>query len=398
MPVRAGDQAVLRTESSAVVPEIEWARRADPHAERYSAVTGDLSILALVLPLDLAGHRARFVRDWESGTPKDPVFDYAMPKAASLDDLVDLIRDASAHSDPWHQLLAEEAEGYLRRYRGCASHDAALLTEAMVDENGVPDAILCADARQLLAEAAPADRPVVVDAVATVALFEDVLVAEGITDWTVQLRSNMSAMLSVHAERREVRIRNDVRFSAEHLLRLVAHEIGTHIFRWANARRGARVLELQLAGHTATEEGLAVWHERQVDPGMPLDRRFSLRVLAVSAALTKGFVDVVHELVQYVDAGTAFDITARVKRGLRDTTAPGCFAKDHCYLAGYRAIDQSLNVTDLDYQTLMSCKWPLSRIPLLKSLGLPWEHQRPLQVPDADFVDRVKRRLSAIPC
>lgn len=375
---------------------MSWARRVDPLAERYEEIVKQITLLDVVLPRDLALHRDRFIRDWESGTVRDPVFEYAPSDPAGVQALAELAREAAAHGDPWHQLLAEEAEAYRRRYCACASHDPRLVTEATADENGAPDAALVNDATGLLANRpAPATMPLL-DAGAAATVLSAVLDAERLDGWTVQLRANMAAALSVRADRRAVTIRTDARLSTGQLLRLAIHEIGTHVFRWTNARRGAEVLCLQLSSHTATEEGLAVWHEQHVAPGLPVDRRFALRVLAVHTALTGSFTDVVRHLTSYADIGTAFDVAARVKRGLVDTAAPGGFIKDHTYLSGFRHVDRHLAVSGGDYELLMSCKWPLRQLPFLKAAGLPWNEQRPLRTADDRFIDHVRAQIDAV--
>lgn len=374
--------------------EIAWMRRTDQLAEKYSAVTGSMSILELILPKDLASHRQRYLQSWESGVPQDPVFEYAdHPVQESLKALDEILAEASARPDPWHSLLAQETEQFRDRYLMYATHGVEAITKTSGIENGVPDDVLLEDALCLLSTAAQPETGPLLDATRTAAVIMAVIDAEGMADWTVEIRPNMAATISVHAPHRQIRIRADASLTAERLVRMVSHEVGTHVFRWDNAWRGARLLSLGLSGSTATEEGLAVWHERQVAPESALDRRFALRVVASRAALSGGFTDVVRALLPYTDLRKAFDITARVKRGLRDTAGPGAFLKDHVYLAGLRNVERHLAAAPEDYEALMSCKWRLNLLPLAKEAGLPWREQRPVRSVGASLADQVQAHL-----
>ena len=371
--------------------EIDWIRRTDPFVERYSAITNTLSILDAVLPRDLSVHRERFVLAWESGTAQAPRFDYASREPNGVLALTDFIADVSTYDDPWHRLLHQEAEAHLCLYLDCTRRDPGTLTKATGRENGMPGADLLADALELLNRPQPSalapDRTIDHQAVARV--IAALLRAEKLEGWAVEIRQNMAASLSVHAPSRQVRVRAGTRLSVDGLIRLAVHEVGTHVFRWHNAKRGADLLALQLSGHTKTEEGLAVWHERRALPHAQIDRRFALRVVAAHAALTGGFTDVVAALSPFTDIRSAFDTAARAKRGLVDTSAPGAFLKDHAYLAGLREIEHYLSENPDDYEALLSCKWPLRKLSLIKQAGLPWGEQRPLLVADSAFVDRI---------
>ena len=380
--------------------ELDWIRKTGPLVARLEAVLAKPALLGLLRPLDLDRHRARFLADWEAGSPQDPVFEYADCDESDFDDLIEMIEATSRFEDPWHQLLAEEAEAVLSRFQALASHDAKQVTEATAAENTAPDAILLADALHLLAQdpkltqQPESTQEPRLDAESAAKVFTGVLRDNGLDDWSVRLDPAMPAGMSVLSPRRLVSIRPDVQVPAEMLIRLVVHEIGTHVFRWENARRGAPLLCLQLSGHSATEEGFATWHEMNAVPGAVMHRRFPLRVVAVDAALGGGFVDVVRELTKFTELGPAFDITARVKRGLTDTAAPGGFVKDHVYLGGLREVERYLKAAPGDYDLLMSSKWPLRRQALLKDAGAPWPTQRPLRTADDRFVAGIRARIA----
>ncbi|MFF3755363.1 tyrosine/phenylalanine carboxypeptidase domain-containing protein [Streptomyces sp. NPDC002018] len=377
-------------------PEIERMRRADSAATRFRAATGGMSLLRLVLPNDLKGHRERFLRDAERGAPDNPRFTYTEPDGKRAEDLRKVHADAVSRGDPWHQLIADEAERYLFGYRACASHDAVRITEATSRENGTPDADLLADALRILRTEkhdTPGQRRPELNSDDASAAIADVLGEEDLSDWTVLVKPDMAARMSVSMADRSVRIRADIRLSEDELVRLITHEIGTHVFRWKNAVAGANILGLQLSGHTATEEGLAVWNEQRVSDGDSLDRRFALRVVAVHTALEGSFTDVVRALVPYTPLGSAFDVAVRVKRGLTDTSVAGGFVKDHVYLSGYRMLQRHLNGHPGDHDLLMSSKWPLHRLDLLRDADLVAGLGDGIRRPDGAFVARVRARV-----
>jgi hypothetical protein len=96
-----------------------------------------------------------------------------------------------------------------------------------------------------------------------------------------------------------------------------------------------------IPGYLPTEEGLAALHEKKA--GCLTNnrlRRFAGRVIAVSMALKGSFRDVFNELCKFFPPKEAFEMTVRVKRGLKDTSAAGGFIKDHVYLEGKLALEE----------------------------------------------------------
>jgi hypothetical protein len=380
-----------------VTTELARMARADDAVRRFEAASEHLNSLRVVTPDDLAGHRERFVHDWERGRPRDPVFTYREFPDDGVRAATALLTDIERLTDPWHRLVRAEAHSAVEIFRACADHDADRITELTLRTNGHLDTALLVEAHASLAAQAGTDIAVStdsdvgsLDATACAAVLTTVLVDYGLSDWTVRIEAEMAARMSVLATRRQINLRSDLLLSVDGLVRLAVHEIGTHAFRSVNARRGPRILHLRLPGHTATEEGLAVWHEQTLAGVKTLDPRFALRVLAVHRALTGGFTDVVADLLPYTGLRTAFDVAVRVKRGLTDTSAAGGYCKDHAYLAGYRMIRDHLEQHPEDHPTLMSAKWPLRRVGSLTVAGLPAALPGPLLLPDADLARRIR--------
>ncbi|KAM4796644.1 putative tyrosine carboxypeptidase MATCAP2 isoform 1-T2 [Rhinophrynus dorsalis] len=120
---------------------------------------------------------------------------------------------------------------------------------------------------------------------------------------------------------------------------MLRHEIGTHYFRglnnsqqpWNN-KSGRKKYGLKPAN--PTEEGLASIHSvlfRQE----PFLWRAALLYYTVYQASHMSFTELFKDVGQFVkDPNTRWDYCVRAKRGLTDTSQPGCFSKDQVYLDG----------------------------------------------------------------
>ncbi|KAE8597295.1 hypothetical protein XENTR_v10016418 [Xenopus tropicalis] len=120
---------------------------------------------------------------------------------------------------------------------------------------------------------------------------------------------------------------------------MLRHEIGTHYFRgmnnnlqpWNNSN-GRKKHGLKPVN--PTEEGLASIHSVlfRKDPFL---WRAALLYYTVYKASCMSFVELFKDVGQFVkDPNTRWDYCVRAKRGLTDTSLPGCFNKDQVYLDG----------------------------------------------------------------
>lgn len=123
------------------------------------------------------------------------------------------------------------------------------------------------------------------------------------------------------------------------------HEIGTHVFRWLNEFtkpwHGQRE-KFGLTDHVETEEGLAILHSHLTHP-VPYMWQPALYVIAVKLAQTQSFSQVFASLEPYcLDTSERWRLCIRVKRGLHDTSQPGGYRKDACYLRGALSVSSWL--------------------------------------------------------
>ncbi len=196
-----------------------------------------------------------------------------------------------------------------------------------------------------------------------------------IHDWQVVVLDEMSARMSVSARHREVRVKSDSTFTAEDRDRLIVHELRTHVRRACNGfQSGLLNLGLGLRDYMATEEGLASYMEQKYG----LLRRsqietYAYRALGAHLAHSHGFADT---FTQLMDRGAtpslAWDVTLRVKRGLEDTSMPGCFPKDYVYLHGREIVNQYLKDGGKE-EDLFVGKVSLAQIPKIKNILRQWD-------------------------
>jgi uncharacterized protein (TIGR02421 family) len=173
------------------------------------------------------------------------------------------------------------------------------------------------------------------------AVFEKELARYGFTGWRVAIKPTVSRV-AVSPSKRSVIISEKAKFSENDIKNLLVHEIGVHVLRAMNGSRQHYELFSTdaIPGYLSTEEGLAALHEQKAGTlTNNRQRRFAGRVLAAHLALNGGFREVFNELCKYFTPKTAFELTVRVKRGLKDTSAAGGFIKDHVYLQGKLALE-----------------------------------------------------------
>ena len=131
-------------------------------------------------------------------------------------------------------------------------------------------------------------------------------------------------------------------FSKIDILKLIEHEIKVHIQRFANAEKFfLKSIKYGSSNYLKTEEGLASLFEvkKKVKDKKNL-KTSCLYVIVSGLAETKSFYKCFNTLIKKykINENTAYNIVARIKRGLSDTSKPGGFFKDHVYFTGYNLV------------------------------------------------------------
>ncbi len=172
------------------------------------------------------------------------------------------------------------------------------------------------------------------------------LVESGFRNWEIS-KETMSAKIKVNPHNQMISFNSDSVFSLRELQRLVHHEIETHVLRFENgSKQNSNIFKYGFPDYLETEEGLAVLAEEKNNM---LDEdvlaKYCVRVTTSYLAYDFDFFDLVKYANQYFDLENSFSIVARIKRGLKDTSAKGGFTKDQIYLKGFKKLQKLDNIS-----------------------------------------------------
>ena len=198
--------------------------------------------------------------------------------------------------------------------------------------------------------------------------FERVLQEAGYTSWCIEIDPKAGGA-SVQPSLRQLQLSNEP-LTLKHIRHLLAHEIAGHVARSvAGEQSPLGILAIGTAGYLATEEGFALYNERQVailHQEHFDDSSIWIHMLAVGLAcgvvtppqtftsLLKFFELLItqHRLLYQFDSDLetakkqakkrAISRCLRTFRGVPDLAQPGvAYTKDVVYLRGLRSIEQA---------------------------------------------------------
>lgn len=366
---RSGDR--LRSTRAVSMTSSHPADRLNAIDDRWVEMVRPLQLDRRLAPTNLATERISFLDAWRRGEFVEPTFTYESADPA----------DRSALEAFRRSLRPEECdvEGKYDTLTGQLLEQIAFLDDRSAERlaawttkiYGTPDDDLLVRAEKILEEPPPhvGASPTITASSAAERLREG-LATGGYEGWTVEVDPIMNARMSVDALRRRMRVRAGARFTPQAVDRLLVHEIGVHVHRaHCGSRQPLRLLGRGLPGYLATEEGLAVWSEREsnlLDPGTL--RVYAARVVAARTSLDSGFVDVFRAVEPRVGAEAAFEIAARSKRGLEDPSVPGGHVKDQVYLRGFLEVSRHLETNPDDLPLLKSAKIGLGDLAFFETL------------------------------
>lgn len=186
-------------------------------------------------------------------------------------------------------------------------------------------------------------------------------------DWAIEI-TDQAAKMSVNSLLKTIKIKKAAMFDEREMKRLLVHEIETHVLRSENGRQQRfELFSFGFPDYLETEEGLAILAEHTTGLRNDSDDlRFALRVVLCDQCFEMDFWDLFNFAVQHVDVDTAFDMVARIKRGLVDTGQLGGYTKDQVYFKGY------LKLKDLPVDTLRKLyigKFGLQHLDLLNDMN-----------------------------
>ena len=163
-------------------------------------------------------------------------------------------------------------------------------------------------------------------------------------DWKINVTSNMTSRISVEPDSKEIFINSHKKFSHNDILRLLVHEIDTHVLRTENGfLRKYAFYSADLSRTIMHEEGLALYNEKinglQDDFAQLL---YCARFLCC-VNYNMSFYELFDMLINYgCSEDISLYIVSRIKRGLSDTSKPGGFVKDYVYYQGLKEIETAI--------------------------------------------------------
>ncbi|MBU1198697.1 MAG: DUF1704 domain-containing protein [Nanoarchaeota archaeon] len=287
--------------------------------------------LKILNPTNLAKIR----RDFFAKKIKNPVFEYELPS----NDLLELKRQISAIQLPakgiLNKIMIEKQRDILNKIDLIYSIGCSDFTEKSINVYGVPDKKLVNRSYDILNQPYEKEKRKKVLSKDAVRLLKINLQTFGL-EYKIK-KEDIVTSCSIRSPQGLIVLKRKQRFSADFLNRLIVHEIGTHAFRYENGlQQDLKVFRHGLIDYLPTEEGLAVYNEecfgllKQV-----FLRNYAGRIIGVHFALQNDFITTYRELKKFFDPKKAFQLTARIKRGLLDTSLPGGHTKDIVYLQGY---------------------------------------------------------------
>ncbi|MGM5479922.1 MAG: tyrosine/phenylalanine carboxypeptidase domain-containing protein [Nanobdellota archaeon] len=163
----------------------------------------------------------------------------------------------------------------------------------------------------------------------------------GLKGWKISYNESLLTGSSISSGTKTIRIKKGAYFSKERVKKLIYHEIGTHVIRAENGfSQKYKIFGHGLPQYLPTEEGLAGYNERKQGIANQ-EKQYALRALATKIASEDSFLEVFKTIRPFIQSEyKTFLLSARVKRGLGDTSQPGGYLKDHAYLKGKLLLDE----------------------------------------------------------
>ena len=264
---------------------------------------------------------------------EDPEFDY-LPLNDTLSIFQQAVEVIDLGDTPIEKLLKKKQREIILKMKMLQSIGTPSFTKHSLALYPAPDANLVAVAKKLVK-------------LPTSQLGEKILRKDALTlirdsfklfefTWRVYSKDIVTSAI-VMAGKKQILLKKSERFYRNYLLRLLVHEIGTHVLRAENGlEQPLHMFKNGTASYLETEEGLAAYNEYRFGfMSNNILKNYAGRVLAIDYSLKYGFKKTYTYLLTYFAPKVAWKLTLRAKRGLKDTSKRGAFTKDAVYLRGF---------------------------------------------------------------
>lgn len=320
------------------------------------SIQGKLEYLKYVNPSNYAVERVAFMKSLQNSEVYHPVFQYHPPSPSLLNDIE--IRLNSVH-------VPETVPELHSIYRGaiCHSRSVVKLLQALgtnafhsvacdvfgATQTHIHDIATCHLGDRYLGTLQHSNSPEQLDCSAAIKFFQRALDKMGLDTWQIHMNVP-GAPPMVRSYERLVLLNQQLTYDLSTLEALVAHEIEGHAMQSHRASElPLRIFAEGFGRYELLSEGHALLCEYAVNPHV-FDR-ISLYYLATTHAAENGFYETFSYLLRWLNRESAYALTARVKRGLTYTEAPGALMKDLAYLEGFLYL-RSLSKSDRE---LVAC-------------------------------------------
>ncbi|MEA3357501.1 MAG: DUF1704 domain-containing protein [Patescibacteria group bacterium] len=222
-----------------------------------------------------------------------------------------------------------------------------------------------------------------------VPIFETVFARLGLEGWTIgKSKAIIEAGFRTAVKTRRIMVDPEIKITAEKLRKTIVHEVATHALRGHNGfATGFEVFgKPNLPEYLDDEEGLAFYNEEKFGVLRATDlKRRAAQVYSIYLGQSMSFRRTHNALSAVYPKKTAFNIVLRVKRGLSDTSKPGCHFKDATYLRGFLRIRKKLSDDAVSYRNMYAGKLPMKYLYLVEEGILP----KPKVVPTNELMQDI---------
>ena len=177
----------------------------------------------------------------------------------------------------------------------------------------------------------------------TTEVLEEFLKTKKLEHWKIKILEDSVAEIQV-TKKNTILLKKGATFKENRLKALLAHEIGTHVFRFENGKlQPLRILERGTANYLETEEGLAIYNQNQLGINLGEKARTpELLIIAIYMADKMSFRDLFQFLksTHSADNETAWKLCIKSKRGLTNSENKTAFTKDLVYFSGKQKVEK----------------------------------------------------------
>ncbi len=159
-------------------------------------------------------------------------------------------------------------------------------------------------------------------------------------NWQIKFRKE-GALASVDTNKHILFYKESSKGYSENFFNiLIAHEVLGHIRQSNNAQKfGLKIFETGFGYYDLLQEGWALYNEKKAN--REIENRLYIYYITTFIASKKSFYETFCFLLQYLDIDNAYSMTARLKRGLCNTSIHGAFLKDKAYLEGFKMLNSA---------------------------------------------------------